>query len=223
MKVGSLLSDALRKLTDNRKQDTIADRMRHRRFRFFLSFLSDFKKPLRILDLGGTQEFWERMDFIGDEDVKIVLLNRERIKVNHSHMCSVIGDARNLELFSDKSFTVVFSNSVIEHVGVFADQLRMAKEMIRVGDGYFLQTPNKYFPIEPHFLIPFFQFLPEAGRVALVRKFNCGWFRGTNRVEEAKRIRLLSRRDLRTMFPDGTICTEKVLGATKSYMVFGKT
>ena len=63
-----------------------------------------------------------------------------------------------MDFFKDKSFDAVFSNSVIEHVGTFEDQKMMANEVIRVTNFYFIQTPNLYFPIEPHFLVPFFQF-----------------------------------------------------------------
>ncbi|MEM2045934.1 MAG: class I SAM-dependent methyltransferase, partial [Candidatus Bathyarchaeia archaeon] len=57
----------------------------------------------------------------------------------------IIGDARCMP-FKDKSFDVVFSNSVIEHVGNYDDQKMCAEEIRRVGKCYFVQTPNFYFP-----------------------------------------------------------------------------
>lgn len=47
--------------------------------------------------------------------------------------------------FKEKEFDLVFSNSVIEHVGGFQDQMKAANEIRRVGKNYFIQTPNKYF------------------------------------------------------------------------------
>ncbi|MGH7860878.1 MAG: methyltransferase domain-containing protein [Candidatus Dormibacteraceae bacterium] len=75
---------------------------------------------------------------------------------------SVIGDARDLAQFQAQAFDVAFSNSVIEHVGGADDQRRMASEAMRVASHYFVQTPKHYFPIEPHFLVPGFQFMPSG-------------------------------------------------------------
>jgi 2-polyprenyl-3-methyl-5-hydroxy-6-metoxy-1,4-benzoquinol methylase len=70
--------------------------------------------------------------------------------------------------FQNDEFDIVFSNSVIEHVGSYEEQNLMASEVRRVGKRYFIQTPNLFFPIEPHFLFPFFQFLPLDYRVTLI-------------------------------------------------------
>lgn len=56
--------------------------------------------------------------------------------------------------FEDNSFDWVFSNAVVEHVGLDHDQLRFINEMLRVGRNVFFTTPNKYFPIEPHTHVP---------------------------------------------------------------------
>ena len=73
-------------------------------------------------------------------------------------------------------FDIVFSNSVIEHLGDIEGQRRMAKEIRRVGKYYYLQTPNRNFPVEPHFQFPFFQFLPKWLRTAIVRRWSIGWY-----------------------------------------------
>ena len=71
-----------------------------------------------------------------------------------------VGDAVDMPGISDGAFDVVFSNSVIEHVETYENQRRMAAEIRRVGRRYFVQTPNRHFPLEPHFLVPGFQLLP---------------------------------------------------------------
>ena len=113
--------------------------------------------------------------------------------------------------FADGEFDVAFSNSVIEHVPPDL-QARFASEVSRVARRYFVQTPNRYFPIEPHYQLPFFQFLPRRARMALNRRFSLGW-QGKGDWEE---ITLLSAGDLRRLFPDAEIRREKVLGLTKS-------
>lgn len=93
-----------------------------------------------------------------------------------------------MSLFRNEEFDVVFSNSVIEHLGEYPQQRRMADEVRRAGKRYFLQTPNRYFPLEPHFFFPFFQFLPVSVRVWLLSRFHLGWHkRGLDR-RTAERI-----------------------------------
>jgi 2-polyprenyl-3-methyl-5-hydroxy-6-metoxy-1,4-benzoquinol methylase len=115
--------------------------------------------------------------------------------------------------FADCEFPHVFSSSVIEHVPEHL-QGAFAAEISRVGRRYFVQTPNRYFPIEPHYQLPFFQFLPERVRRALNSRFTLGW-RERGSWEEAN---LLTAGDLRRLFPDAEIHREKLLGLTKSLM-----
>ncbi|HYN82703.1 MAG TPA: class I SAM-dependent methyltransferase [Gemmatimonadaceae bacterium] len=99
---------------------------------------------------------------LGDDpaNIRVTLLNTQHQKVSSSRFLSAVGDARFIPQFATGSFDVVFSSSVIEHVGDYATQRRMADEIQRVGKRYFVQTPNKRFPLEPHFLFPWFQYLP---------------------------------------------------------------
>ena len=71
------------------------------------------------------------------------------------------GDGRALP-FRDEAFDVVFSNSVIEHVGDAASQRRFAREVARVGRAYWVQTPNRWFPVEQHLLTPLVHWLPKS-------------------------------------------------------------
>ena len=198
-------------------------RLRKRRHALFLSLIDELPRPLRILDVGGSQRFWESMEYRA-RDVEITLLNRSRVKIRQPGFVYVPGDARDMERFSDDEFDVVFSNSVIEHVGDFGDQQRMAEEVRRVGRRYFLQTPNKFFPIEPHFFFPLFQFLPFAVRVWLLMHLPLtarGRIRERNdAVREVAEIRLLTRAELRTLFPGASVSHEKFIGLTKSFVVF---
>lgn len=200
--------------------------MRRRRFAFFLSLLDEIKRPARVLDVGGTPEFWQLMGLHELNDISITILNLQAHPVSAPLFESVAGDARDLGRYADKSFDVVFSNSVIEHLGPhFSDQRLMAKEVERVGQRYFVQTPNRHFPLEPHFLVPGFQFMPVRLRAWMVSTFDVGWYkRIPDRMaarKEVESISLLSKRQLRTLFPKAGIYEEKMLGMTKSFVAFG--
>jgi len=214
----------LRKLPKGANCAALAGKIRRRRFLLFRSLAAPLARPYTILDVGGTREFWETVGFTGEDGVSIVLLNITLRTSRHASFRSVVGDARCLG-FPDNAFEVVFSNSVIEHVGDFEQQRQMANEVQRVGRRYFLQTPNRFFPFEPHFLFPFFQFLPFRLRVFLIRHFAMGHFgrvRDRRRAEGIVRsIRLLSERELQKLFPDGEIYRERFLGLTKSFVVYG--
>jgi hypothetical protein len=200
--------------------------MRRRRFSLFLSLLSGVERPLRILDVGGTSEFWQLMGLDHLEGVKVTLFNLQAQSVAGSVFESVAGDARDLSRYSDRSFDVVFSNSVIEHLGPkFSDQQRMAGEIERVAHRYFVQTPNRYFPLEPHFLVPGFQFMPVSLRTWLVSSFDVGWYKRIPDKAAAQRevesVSLLTQRQLKTLFPHALIYKERLLGLTKSFVAFG--
>jgi hypothetical protein len=199
-------------------------RLRKRRHALFLALIDELPRPLRILDVGGSQRFWESMEYRAREDVEITLLNRSRVDVRQPGFIYVHGDARDMNRFSDGEFDVVFSNSVIEHVGDLGDQQRMAEEVRRVGRRYFLQTPNRYFPIEPHFFFPLFQFLPFAVRVWLAMNLPLtprGRIRDrVEAVREIAEIRLLTRAELQALFPEASVTHERFLGLTKSFVYF---
>lgn len=213
------------RIFDNASPGSLATRMRRARFRQFERRLERLPRPVRILDVGGRQLFWERMGFVGRPGVEVLLLNLEPVEATLPGFAAAAGDARDLSAFGDGSFDVVFSNSVIEHLGTFAEQQRMASEVRRVGRCYFVQTPNRYFPLEPHFLVPGFQFLPRAVQVGLVRRFDLGWYRRrpdpTAALALVAEHRLLSACELRALFPGARILRERFVGLTKSLIACG--
>jgi hypothetical protein len=213
----------LQKLADNKRPGSLADRLRKKRFRLFLELIEAMPRPVKIVDVGGTALFWERMGFTGQKELNITLLNIRTDSTELPGFQMVAGDARQLKQFGDKEFDIAFSNSVIEHVGGFEDQKLMAGEMQRIGKKIFLQTPNRYFPIEPHFLFPFFQFLPLWLKVKLLMNFDLGWY---ERVRDQKKaleicqsIRLMTKTELRKLFPGANIYEENFYGFIKSYIV----
>ena len=207
------------RLADSRDAASLAARMRAKRAEVFLGLVAPLSRPLTILDLGGTFASWQRMG-APLPDVEIILLNIESQVVPVPGFQSICGDARDLSAFRDKSIDIVYSNSVIEHVGNRDDQARMASEIRRVGKRYFVQTPNYRFPVEPHFVFPGFHYLPLDVRALLLTRFRLGWFdrepdwhRARAAVES---IRLLTKGEVQALFPDGDIFEERFLGLTKS-------
>jgi len=211
-------------IADSRNPLSLATKVRLKRFGFFIQLLQRIPRPVSILDVGGTQEFWERMGFTNEPNIRITLLNLITPKVTRHNFRAIEGDATKMSCFAPGEFEVVFSNSVIEHVGEQKRQAKMAQEIARVGKRYFIQTPNYYFPIEPHFLFPAFQWLPLSLRVLLIQYFDLGWFNKTPDKEKAQAlvgsIQLLKRAELLALFPGASIYKERIFGLVKSFVVY---
>ena len=218
-----MIREFLLRLADFRRDDSLAIRIRLRRMAYFKELISSLPRPLRILDVGGTEVFWERMGLCGDETIEVVIINLRDIETSHPDFKSVIGDARSMPQFKDGEFDIVFSNSVIEHVGDYRNQQKMADEVKRIGKRYFLQTPNYYFPVKLHALVPLFQFFPLWLQVFILRHFKIGWATRTFTKEEAVQIisqsRLLKKKELKELFPGANIRPEKLMGFIMSYIV----
>jgi len=174
----------------------------------------------RILDVGGTPANW----MLTDPRPQVTLLNTPRGQERDvGGFIFVSGDGCQLP-FRDQSFEIVFSNSVIEHVGTHDRQQRFAREIQRVGKHYWVQTPNRGFPVEQHLLTPFVHWMPRKVQRALVTKWTLwDWVErpSPDRREFYIRhfledIRLLSESELAAMFPDSEILRERKLGLIKS-------
>ncbi len=211
------------RVADHRDPNSLAARLRANRLEFFRGLLSQVPRPIRILDVGGTSDFWKSTEFAGD-GVSVVLLNMRREAIDDPRFESIVGDARDLSAFGASSIDIVYSNSVIEHVGSFEDQQRMANEIRRVGKRYFVQTPNALFPVEPHFLVPGFQFMPLRLRAYLLTKSRLGWVPrepdAERALETVAQVRLLTAKEMRTLFPEAAVYRERFLGLTKSVIVY---
>ena len=206
---------------------SVSNKFRRKRFKFFLDFIKELPRPVKILDIGGTPDFWKQMTNQTDslyKDLIITILNIEEPANFPDSIKFIKGDARDLSAFSDKEFDVVFSNSVIEHVGEYDSQKKMADEIIRTGKKYFVQTPNYYFPFEPHFLFPLFQFFPRSLQIFLLTYFNMGWYKKCESKDEAiavlESVNLLRLKDFKKLFPSAKIYKEKFLCMNKSFVAY---
>jgi hypothetical protein len=175
--------------------------LRGQKVDMFLRLVGDASAGDTLLDVGGGTgidgEFLAL--YSSFSQVVAVNLDRRHCQIPTSiYVKTVEADGRNLP-FKSKSFDWVFSNAVIEHVGGRARQKEFANEIRRVAaKGYFVATPNKHFPIEPHTLLPFYQFLTPKLQRHVVR-LSPGYMR------EPLEINLLSLPDLCSLFPEAHV------------------
>jgi hypothetical protein len=179
-------------------------------------------RDVNILDVGGRRDYWDNVGF--DCIGKITLLNidptdLERDTAREDLFSDTIGDACKLDNIPDRSVDFYHSNSVIEHVGDWSQMKSMAREARRVAKHGWLQTPAWEFPIEPHFKLPFMHWMATPARASLL------WFAKGYRDQDhaerrahAERINLLSKGEVKILFPDSALDIERVVFA-KSYVV----
>lgn len=204
--------------------ESLGSKFRLRRFKFFEEqFHKTFEgyDRVKILDVGGTENFWKNNSLLLSGNISITLLNLEKEKTSNPNINSLSGDATDLSCFGSGSFDLVFSNSVIEHLYSFQNQKKMAKEILRVGKHHFIQTPNKYFFLEPHYALPFFQFVPSGIAYFVLTKTKFSrmhkWDPGLAKAY-LEEIRLLSLKEMKILFPNSDIYYEKVMGFNKSFI-----
>ncbi len=179
----------------------------------------------RILDVGGTANFWATWGRSIDwAKTSVTCVNLDLSPAldgkDNSAIAMIEGDACNLKDMDDQSFDVVFSNSVIEHVGLWRRQKAMADEIRRVGKSYFIQTPYFWFPVEPHLRTLFIHWLPQSiATRMMLRKKRGFWDKAQNMSDATIAVQaaiLLDQAQMRALFPDARMQNETFFGLTKS-------
>jgi hypothetical protein len=177
----------------------------------------NLKRPIRILDLGGHINYWKNIDL--GNIAHIVLLNNEASELtgDMDDLFSIdLGDACHLSQYADKSFDLVHSNSVIEHVGLWPRQHAMAREAMRVGHAGWIQTPAFEFPIEPHHRVPFVHWFGSSIQRALLRlRFPDEGVDGRRNCVDL--TNLLSHVEMKALFPGCAIHVERFALLKKSF------
>jgi hypothetical protein len=219
--------------SDYSSQDSAGSKLRATRIEPLLKLIESFSADhdeVHVVDIGGSDTYWGIVprQFLIDHRVRITIVNvpGSRLPSAHGPFTFVEADGCKLEGFADRAFHIAHSNSVVEHVGDWSRMREFAKELQRVSQTYFVQTPNYWFPIEPHFMTPFFHWLPKPMRVWLVRKFSLGTFPKASTVDEAmvfvEHARLLNREMFSFLFKGAEVSTERFFGLPKSFVALKK-
>lgn len=205
----------------------IAGRVRRQMFERFVQ-VAKIGDAHTILDVGVTSdrlydhsnylESWHphkhRITATGIDDASF-LVHR------YPGLAFVRADGRALP-FADESFDFVHSSAVIEHVGSRAMQRRFLVELFRVCRcGLFVTTPNQWFPIEFHTILPLVHWLPQRRFQAVLRAIGREFF------ADEDNLNLLTAADLRRLcaeaeMGDVTIMSARLAGLPSNLLLFAR-
>ena len=209
-------------------------RFRQRRFRRVEGLIRTVvaeRGTCRVLDVGGRGDYWDRLSEDLRPAVEITLVNFEAEleaygeRTDGLRIVDTVGDGCAMPQFADGSFDIVHSNSVIEHVGSLSNMARFARETRRIGRHYYVQAPYLWFPLEPHFGVPFLHWLPGPSRAQLTHRFGVGFSERIDDYEEslaeADFINLVDKTLMRKLFPEAAHERERFAFLTKSLIAVG--
>lgn len=205
-------------IADPNRPGSLSARARRRRWATLTEAFPELSS-MSVLDLGGTVEFWADAAI---RPAKLTLLNPGIPDASPLPWAEALrGDACDPPAaIGTRSFDLVYSNSTIEHVGGHARRRLFADTVHRLGSHLWVQTPYRYFPIEPHFVFPWFQHLPVSARTAIATRWPLSPPQfPTDRVsarEEVMSIELLSITEMRDYFPEAELRLERSGGLVKS-------
>jgi hypothetical protein len=198
-------------------QDSWGERRRVRRSGWLAEAFPALAQ-MSVVDLGGRVETWLRAA-VRPKHVHVLNLEEPRAdlpdwaEVDRVDACALPAH------IAARRYDLVFSNSVIEHVGGHERRMRFAESVHTLAEAHWVQTPYRYFPIEPHWLAPGGQFLGVRARAELARYWPLVHSPSRNYRAALERVlwtELVDRTQMRYYFPDSELKTERLAGLTKS-------
>lgn len=203
-------------LTDLNSPKALSQRARARRWTHFQRMFPEISE-MRILDLGGTPNSWRSAPV---RPAAVTTLNLLALPSDDPIVCAVQGDPCDLPAqIRGERFDLVFSNSLLEHVGGHVQRQRFADNVHSLADRHWVQTPYRYFPVEPHWLFPGMQWLPYAARVRVSQRWYSGRAQVCSRTEaeaHVNEIDLIGIAQMRLYFPRSVLWYERFAGLVKS-------
>lgn len=212
---------------------------RMRRFAAFLEADPAGRRGATVVDAGGTLGYWRewakllppgavsRIDVVNLPGQMRELAGRtlEQDGVALRFVAADLTAAGEGAGALDARYDVAHSVSTIEHVGDAAAQAAFAAALRRLGRRVWVQTPAKEFPLEAHFRLPFFAWLPLPVRAFFNWRFRLGVMPRHRDWREAvafcRDTRLLTRRAFARLFPGCDVWTERCAGFPKCYLASG--
>ncbi|MBE7191077.1 MAG: class I SAM-dependent methyltransferase [Gordonia polyisoprenivorans] len=202
-------------LVDPHRSGSLPFRARQKRWAKLLMVFPDLA-DMHVLDLGGVASYWHNAP-VQPEHVTLVNL---RPYPSENAITCIAGDACNPPSeITGTRFDVVISNSLIEHVGGHVPRTRLADVVHKAADRHWVQTPYRYFPIEPHWVAPGLQFLPFEARVRATMRWRYGHMQTNDRqvaIDNVNDVELLGLTQMRDYFGQSIIWTERFAGLVKS-------
>ena len=203
----------------------------------FKEFLSSIAPPVRIIDLGGTVSMWERWGLSADDRLRIDLANNFSMDVNNkdnlsksSNISKVTVDVTTLTTSDYQRYDVIFSNSMLEHLADFEQQRSVAREIVESRRPYFIQVPNKYCLVDPHFahpLAPFYAAWPRSFQTRMLRISGLnGGARARSHAQAEHRLKFyypLSKSDMSSLFSDAEVLVERNFGMSMSIVALRRS
>jgi hypothetical protein len=203
-------------LTDGSRSGSVARGARARRAAKLLQTFPDLA-DMNVLDLGGEPPFWRNFEV---RPASVTVLNLLSFEKAEPWLDAYVGDACEPPAeVAARRYDLVVSNSVIEHVGGHFNRQRFADVVHRASDKHWVQTPYRYFPVEPHWVFPAMQFLPLRIRAEVTRRWPLSPGRADNLPEaiaNAASVELLSLTEMRAYFPTSDLWYERFGGLVKS-------
>ncbi len=197
----------------------LGQRARDRRWALFTSTFPDLER-MTVLDLGGAPSTWVDL---AHHPAAVVLVNTDpRQHTSLPWLTTVTADACALpSAITTRPFDLVYSNSLIEHVGGHYRRCKLSEAIHKAAPRHWVQTPYRYFPLEPHWLFPLFQFLTPRARGSIARHWRLAHEyepgrSGSENVRWVLSVELLTMYEFEYLFSNSRILFERFAGLPKS-------
>jgi len=209
---------------------------REQRLKLFNKFVKGVGGRIRLIDLGGTVKFWEDWGLAKQPLLDVTLVNNHDKDKCHANdpitlpnIRRLRADVLTLSAADFAEYDLIFSNSLIEHLPGREAQRQLARAIIESGRPYFLQTPNKRSPIDPHFprpYVPFFATYPRSLQARLLTWSALGSGSASPSYDAAlarlKYYSPLTTRDVRQLFPQARVVMERPMGVPMSIIAMSE-